>query len=131
MLKRPDWNLKGIVLGNPWYDPIYQYPAYLSYSQIHGIVQGKYLEHAQQQLEVCIKQMIKPLKQTSFPHCERILQIILEGSKDGGEMRKRHTMVKNCINKYDFRLRDGGPNEGCGMSWPAGVYDMADYMSVT
>ena len=129
LLETNEIMLKGIMLGNPWFDPTYQYPAYIPFAQSHGVVQGKYLERAQQQLEMCVKQLIQPLKQTTYSHCERVLKIILDGSKDGGEMRKRHTMVKNCINKYDYRLRDNGPNEGCGMSWPPGVYDMANYMS--
>lgn len=36
---------------------------------------------------------------------------------------------QNCINKYDYTLRDPGPYDGCGMAWPPGVDQMPLYLS--
>jgi carboxypeptidase D len=78
------------------------------------------LNRAKQEFENCEKEFKPPIT-INYSHCEKIVDTILDASRDGG---------KYCLNKYDFRLRDHGPNEGCGMSWPPGVSEMGRYLSV-
>ncbi|KAJ3269000.1 Cell death protease [Terramyces sp. JEL0728] len=115
------FNLKGLVIGNGWMDPRYQYPAYLVFAQTHGLLKGSDLTVAQGYMDLCKKELKLNPYLISSQHCEKIMDVIMQASvKDGGF----------CLNKYDIRLRDHGPNEGCGMSWPPGVYDMAKYLSL-
>ncbi|KAJ3253223.1 Cell death protease [Boothiomyces macroporosus] len=98
-----------------------KYPAYLVYAQKHGLIKSPDLAIAQNYLDLCKKDLkINPYL-ISSQHCEKIMDIIMEASVKDGLF---------CLNKYDIRLRDHGLNEGCGMSWPPGVYDMAKYLSL-
>ncbi|KAJ3317875.1 Cell death protease [Boothiomyces sp. JEL0866] len=115
------YNLKGLIIGNGWMDPKFQYPAYLVYAQQHGLIKSKDLEIAQNYLDLCKKELKLNPYLLSSQHCEKIMDVIMEASVKDGQY---------CLNKYDIRLRDHGPNEGCGMSWPPGVYSMGKYLSL-
>jgi carboxypeptidase C (cathepsin A) len=43
----------GIILGNPWIDPLNQYPSVLEYAKLHGLLTGEFLKRAERDLERC------------------------------------------------------------------------------
>lgn len=91
--------IKGILLVNPWIDPLYQYPAILKYSQEKNLLPGHWLDNAKVQTETCLKSMAPLVELNMYSQCERIIEMVLDASKDDG---------KFCINKYDYTLRDHG-----------------------
>jgi carboxypeptidase D len=113
--------VKGLLLGNPWIDPLNQYPSYFDYAAKYGLLTGQFLKNAEAHWKTCAGELEAVPRHNNYAQCERIMEYILEESKDGGKM---------CINKYDYTLRDDGPNDGCGMAWPPGVNEMKLYLSV-
>jgi carboxypeptidase D len=114
--------LKGILLGNPWMDPLYQYPAYLRFATEHQLVNGSFLSRAEGRMNTCHNALQQVPRKFHYDICESVMLIIMEGTTDNGQY---------CINKYDYRLRDTGPNQGCGMAWPEGVLDLPSYLTVS
>jgi carboxypeptidase D len=114
--------LKGILLGNPWIDPLYQYPAYLRFATEHKLVNGSHLLRAEGQMNTCHNALQRVPRKFHYDICETVMYTILEGTTESGQF---------CINKYDYRLRDSGPNQGCGMAWPEGVLDLPSYLTVS
>jgi carboxypeptidase D len=110
-------DVKGIILGNPWIDPLYQYPSVLDYSKRHGLLSGKFLEKAELDTEQCLRLMTGKVR-VNYDKCEDIIAHVLEESKNTGF----------CINKYDYTVRDSGPNQQCGMNWPVGISEMKVYL---
>jgi carboxypeptidase D len=113
--------LKSLLLGNAWLDPLYQYPAYLEFATEKHLINGTYLSRAEDQMSHCHNELGKQPRNINYDVCEGVMRTILDASISAGQY---------CINKYDYRLRDQGPNEGCGMSWPPGVTELHQYLSV-
>ncbi|KAJ3050807.1 Cell death protease [Rhizophlyctis rosea] len=77
-------------------------------------------ETAERAWERC-KETYKVVDKIKDDVCEGILDQIVDYSrKDPG---------KYCINTYDIRLSDEGPNDGCGLyKWPVSVPDVKIYL---
>ncbi|KAJ3183779.1 Cell death protease [Geranomyces variabilis] len=117
----PPLNLRGLVIGNGWVDPLRQYKSYIDFSAAHGLLQiPKYKQAADDSWKYCQEAMATKelIKQNT---CERIIDYIQSESKEGGKL---------CINMYDIRLRDEKPNQGCGMGWPPGLDDTKNYLQL-
>ncbi|KAJ3138867.1 Cell death protease [Geranomyces variabilis] len=115
----PPLNLRGLIIGNGWVDPLRQYKSYIDFSAANGLLQiPKYKQSADDAWKYCQEAMAtkESIKQNT---CERILDAIQGESKDGGKL---------CINMYDIRLHDEKPNQGCGMGWPPGLDDTKNYL---
>lgn len=111
--------VKGIILGNPWIDPVEQYPSVVEYAKLHGLLTGGYLSRAQEDTQKCLEKISADSSvKTNYDICERITNHVLEESKTTGF----------CINKYDYTLRDTGPHQQCGMAWPVGIQEMKTYL---
>lgn len=82
------------MIGNPWLSPSHQYPAFLSFAKQLSLLTGHWLELAEAQMDACLKELKlengEPPK-TTISHCERVMETILDSSKEGGQL---------CINKY-------------------------------
>lgn len=116
------WNIKGLLIGNGWVDPLPQYESYVTYAYKHDIVKkGSVLGNKLDALVAQCKTLIENGGvHVDVPECERILQTILEDTKrtkDGGDV---------CWNMYDIRLQDTFPS--CGMNWPPDLKQMTPYL---
>ncbi|CAG8461132.1 7192_t:CDS:10 [Paraglomus occultum] len=113
------YDLKGIVIGNGWIDPITQYEAYYSFADINGLMD----EEAKKQVKITLEKCQKLQETNVYIHeseCERILQDILDYTV------KTENGQKTCINQYDIRLRDTYP--ACGMNWPQELKNITSYL---
>ncbi|CAJ0646082.1 9452_t:CDS:10 [Entrophospora sp. SA101] len=112
--KTPDYhkyNLKGIAIGNGWFDPISQYNAYYTFAVDQNIMDEKTKAAAYEQLGICMKDLQESLAIHVYS-CEKVLVTILSGSR-----RRREGTRETCINQYDIRdHNDSYPS--CGMNWP-------------
>ncbi|KAJ8322847.1 Cell death protease [Batrachochytrium dendrobatidis] len=118
-VQKTKYRLKSIIVGNGWLDPIRQYNSYIPFAIQHDLLHGSYLDLAKKNWEIC-KKVLAEKSLVKSPDCEGILQQIINESKSTG---------KYCINLYDYRLRDQGPNQGCGLAWPTGIEHMVDYFN--
>ncbi|KND02680.1 uncharacterized protein SPPG_01765 [Spizellomyces punctatus DAOM BR117] len=116
--QKPPLHLRGITIGNGWMDPLRQYPAYIQYAQHHGLLSGEYLEIAIRNWNSCSPSLQKD-EVAKNDECEKIVNQILRQSETGNQY---------CINMYDIRLRDTGPNQYCGMAWPDGLSAVTQYL---
>lgn len=77
-----EFNLKGIMLGNGWFDPVNQYPAMLEFSKHLNIVSEEYLQKSANQLKVCQEILKEQPGLNNYEECEEIIKIILVGSQE-------------------------------------------------
>jgi len=113
------YSLAGIIIGNGWMDPVRQYGTYIDFAVRKKLVSGIYHTRLENDTKVCLHRLAS--KETiKDDFCEQLMQTILSASKSNGQF---------CINMYDIRLRDNGPNDGCGMYvWPDGLQDVYKYL---
>lgn len=120
---KESYNLKGLLIGNGWTDPVNQYPSYLPFAYEEGIIDrnSEGAKSAEKQQAVCQKALEDGGKDhVDTSSCEEILQEILKLSikKEGGK--------DTCVNMYDVRLTDDFPS--CGMNWPPDLTDVTPYL---
>nr|KAJ3420241.1 Cell death protease [Polyrhizophydium stewartii] len=113
------FRLSGIIIGNGWIDPVRQYASFVPFALKHDLLHGSYLQIAKEKAEKCMDLMEKA-ERVHYNACEAIMEQILNESQSG---------YRPCLNMYDIRLRDEKINEGCGITWPAGLSDMTAYLS--
>ncbi|TIA90203.1 hypothetical protein E3P99_01683 [Wallemia hederae] len=132
VLQTPDipLNLKGLMIGNGWIDPITQYPAYAQFAHNEGIIQpgtkaDKEVNDILRKCETAIKGALTREQQTgilpiNISTCEQVMEQIT------GSHRKVEKGRETCLNIYDYRLRDEYP--ACGMNWPVELHDVTKYL---
>ncbi|TIB12642.1 hypothetical protein E3P89_00809 [Wallemia ichthyophaga] len=122
--------LKGLIIGNGWIDPINQYPAYAEFAHNEGIIQpgtkaDKQFMDVVEQCQNAIAGSLERESQTGvlpiyIPQCESVMD----------QITASHRKVENghptCMNIYDYRLRDSDPS--CGMNWPNELHDVTAYL---
>ncbi|GBB91735.1 hypothetical protein RclHR1_01910019 [Rhizophagus clarus] len=114
------YNLRGLVIGNGWIDPITQYRSYYDFAIANNLLNGDYKKLAESQLTKCYESLKKKIT-IKNEECEQILGIILQNS------RKRVGKVDTCINQYDIRDHsDSYPS--CGLNWPYELETVYDYL---
>ncbi|TPX60636.1 hypothetical protein SpCBS45565_g07445 [Spizellomyces sp. 'palustris'] len=116
--QKPPLHLRGITIGNGWMDPLRQYPAYIQYAQHHALLSGEYLETAVRNWNSCSTSLQKD-EVGKNDECEKIVDQILRQSTSDNQY---------CLNMYDIRLRDTGPNQNCGTAWPNGLSAVTQYL---
>ncbi|KAJ3020479.1 Cell death protease [Thoreauomyces humboldtii] len=115
-------NLRGLLIGNGWIDPIRQSKAYLDFAEMHNLLDyPQYKLQAESYWDACKSQQAE-VETVKNDMCDNILDQIQQNSKHGGRM---------CINMYDVRLRDEKPGQGCGMAWPPGLAETGKYLERT
>lgn len=121
------WNVKGLLMGNAWIDPVPQYIAYLSFAYKAGLVQGgtdiaRELEADQAR---CLAELNKPggSDHVDLPECEKVLQQILRLTSPSFP---KIDDKPQCYNMYDVRLQD--EYSSCGMNWPPDLTNVTPYL---
>ena len=116
-------DLKGIVIGNGFIDPIAQ-----SGTELEMMIESKVWSEDSEDYRV-VKQEVDECKASiargtndmrSVPSCGGILSSIIERTK------ARTVGRDTCINIYDVRLSDSAP--ACGMNWPPTLSATYDYL---
>ncbi|SCV71424.1 BQ2448_3012 [Microbotryum intermedium] len=114
--------LKGLVMGNGWYSPKDQYPAYLDCLVDRKLISKgstvyKNIEKATEECLVALKEIEKKDPQMKgsavVGTCEQILNAITEGTKKD----------ELCLNQYDTSLHNK-----CGAEWPPEVTQLQRYL---
>ncbi len=116
--------ISGMLIGSPWTDPAHQYPSFIPYAKMHNLLSGDFLALAETKWADCAK-TLKAMAPDTVPSrvdtCEGLQKIVMQQSMADG---------RPCMNVFDIRLRDRSQTEGCGMSWPWGILQTAQYLSV-
>lgn len=111
---------KGIIIGNPWLDPVHQYPAQLNYAKRHGLIDDKGYARLKNDLDKCMKLIKKDIStKITYDSCENIIFKILEANK-------RMLDASDYINSYNVHVRGARS----GMDWPAEVFFMKEYLDL-
>ena len=124
MLKQhSSWNLRGLLLGNAWIDPVEQNLAILDYAYAYegaNIIPSK-SEELEASQDVCMEKLAAGGKdRVETSECEKVLTDIFR-------VTRNESLAENeqCINMYDMRLRDAYPS--CGEQWTPGLADLTAY----
>lgn len=121
------YNFKGVMIGNGWVSPNQQSLSYFPFFVDHGLIKtdnpkwGAILN----QVETCQRLVdeadahwndptVSPAE-VNFGPCDAILNLLLANTGDG-----------QCINMYDYTLRDTYPS--CGMNWPPDLANVTPYL---
>ena len=121
-------DLKGILIGNGWIDPVSQYLSYVPFAYNTGLVKpgsrvATLIENKQKE---CFTDL-QDLGQNVTVHtavCETILRLILrELYKETG---LQATDPSACVNAYDIRLQD--TYGSCGLNWPPDLTTITPYL---
>ncbi|CDK28148.1 unnamed protein product [Kuraishia capsulata CBS 1993] len=109
--------LEGALIGNGWISPDHQSLSYIPFAVQENILSKtdpsmpKLLKQHEQCQKV-INSRNPEIRKVESPQCDSILDVLLEVTKDNSASQD-----KQCINMYDYRLRDSYPS--CGMNWPS------------
>ncbi|KNE57924.1 hypothetical protein AMAG_04764 [Allomyces macrogynus ATCC 38327] len=103
------WRLDGLLIGNGWMDSVAQYRSYIDFAVQRGLLSGSFLSAAELKWDSCKRDLAALGNPVRADACELISEQVMSQSRDGGQM---------CINAYDIRLRDHGPEDNCGAAWP-------------
>jgi carboxypeptidase D len=121
-------DLRGVLIGNGWIDPVRQYQAYLPFVYETGLVKpgssvAATLENQQRE---CIKSLAEQGKNVSIHDsvCEGILNSITRELFLETGLNK--TDPNACVNVYDIRLHD--TFSSCGMNWPPDLTTVTPYL---
>ncbi|ANB12725.1 Kex1p [Sugiyamaella lignohabitans] len=113
------FNLKGVMIGNGWIDPIHQYLSYVPYSYSVGLLKSgtKMANDAEEAHKKCAQALSDSENYSvHLRECETIAKSMLSDFSD----------QKDCFNIYDVRLTDSYPS--CGMNWPPDLTSVKPYL---
>lgn len=125
-------NLKGLIIGNGWIDPNQQSLSYIPFAVESGLIsaQDEFFATLTRQHEKCqnLINSDKTKETFSFDMCENILNKILfytRRKKDENDAKVPNS--EQCVNIYDYRLRDSYP--ACGSNWPKELPNVSKFLS--
>ncbi len=111
-----NFNVKGMLIGNGWIDPMHQYRSYIDYSIKEQLLLPKYIKEIESKWEICKAELLKSNKILE-PKCEAIADLIFKSSKEMNQGK--------CTNMYDIRLVE---EQGCGENWPYALPEVYKYL---
>lgn len=133
------YNLKGLLIGNGWISPNEQSMLYLQFAVEAGLISkdNAAMPKILQQQEECQKIVSKidaAVEADKVPSwhdfesdstaCEAILNMITRATTNLNGPKH-----DQCINIYDYRLRDESP--ACGMTWPPDLANVYKFLRET
>ena len=119
------YNLKSLLIGNGWIDPVSQSLSYLPFAMENGLIdrQSQSFADLLRQHENCQNRINSLTDDSSskfeYPECQKILQILLSITSDVDQ--------NQCINVYNYDLKDSYP--ACGMNWPEDITNVGKFFS--
>ncbi|KAL1920210.1 uncharacterized protein VTP21DRAFT_1356 [Calcarisporiella thermophila] len=125
MLKRSNatskYNVKGLIMGNPWLDPWHQYHAHHQFSVEKNLLKDdSQKKDSEDLLAKCHQEQRTTGIRIRSATCDKILQNVLDHtlfSQDG---------AMHCVNQHDIRLHDVYPK--CGITWPYEQANLSMYL---
>ncbi|CCF57787.1 hypothetical protein KAFR_0D01410 [Kazachstania africana CBS 2517] len=122
-------NLVKLLIGNGWIDPQTQSLSFLPFAMENGIIDEhdsnfKPILKSHENCQNKINSIDDPSKdeQFEYPECDAIIHDILKITRD-----KTVNTDKQCINIYDYELRDSFPS--CGMNWPEDIPNLGKFLN--
>lgn len=128
----PWLDLKAVLIGNGWIDPLSQYLTYLPFAYQSGLIQhGSAIAAAvEHQHKLCAQYFDthdNDRAGLAIPVCDKVLDTLLrELFLDTGLPKSDPNA---CVNVYDIRLRD--TYSSCGMNWPQDLDNVTPYLRRT
>lgn len=120
-------DLKGVLIGNGWIDPVQQYLSYVPFAYSSGLMkQGSSIAAAvEQKHRECTKELEKQsIALISSDVCDEVLNTLLQEKFQASKLKKDDP--KACVNVYDIRLTD--TFSSCGMNWPKDLEYVTPYL---
>eukprot|EP00834_Sanchytrium_tribonematis_P006753 NODE_530_length_6411_cov_0.882288.p3 type:complete len:417 gc:universal NODE_530_length_6411_cov_0.882288:3484-4734(+) len=115
-LLKKNYNLRGLLIGNGWIDPMPQYRSYIEYAKKNALLLPKYEAEIEKKWQACVTANNK--KELIFiRECENIADLIFQSSKEINKGK--------CTNMYDIRLIE---EKGCGENWPYQLPEVYKYL---
>ena len=115
-LLKNKFNVKGLLIGNGWMDPISQYRSYIDFAKLNNLLLDKYLKEIEQKWLAC-ERSIKSKNYIFDTTCESIADLIFQSTRDINHGK--------CTNMYDIRLVE---EKGCGENWPYALPEVYKYL---
>ncbi|CCG82488.1 Putative uncharacterized protein [Taphrina deformans PYCC 5710] len=118
-----NFNLKGLLIGNGWIDPMAGYQSYLPMMVETGLIakDSEQYREVSTVVQECLKAESLRGVSIHISECEAILSKVFDVT-----LTKDAAGINQCINGYDYSLKDGYPS--CGMSWPSELDFMTPYL---
>ncbi|KAF5123150.1 hypothetical protein DV495_004050 [Geotrichum candidum] len=120
-------DLKGVLIGNGWIDPVQQYLSYVPFAYNTGLMEhgSSIAAVVEQKHRECTKELgTMETAPISNDVCDQILDSLLQEKFQATKLKKEDPRA--CVNVYDIRLTD--TFSSCGMNWPKDLEYMTPYL---
>lgn len=125
---QPWIDLKAVMIGNGWIDPVSQYLTYLPFAYQTGLIKhgSSIAASVESKHKKCVEwfQEHPDTSVISVSVCESIVNTMLKELFQSTGLNRDDPNA--CVNMYDIRLRD--TFSSCGMNWPGDLVNVTPYL---